>query len=108
MDPHERVWFADQYKAKSRGRGQGGGGGGRRQLPVTREESQQRGGGMILWDGRTDKNRQMIAVTLSLRFAARVNNKFHYENHENYDDEDYDDEDYDHEDYDDNGSDKDE
>ena len=104
MDPHERVWFTDQYKAKSRGRGQGGGGGGggRRKLPVTREESQQRGGGMILWDGWTDKNRQMIAVTLSLRFAARVNNKFHYENHENYD------EDYDPEDYDDNGSDKDE
>ena len=25
-------------------------------------------------DGRTDKNRQMIAVTLRLRFAARVNN----------------------------------
>ena len=37
MDPQERAWYKDQFKAKSRGRGRGGGGG-RRQLPMTREE----------------------------------------------------------------------
>ena len=30
---------------------------------------------LVLWtDGQTDKNRQTTAVTLRLRFAARVNN----------------------------------
>ena len=93
-----------EQRERTGGRGRGRGRGRREETAASDQGGESATwGGMILWDGQTDKNRQMIAVTLSLRFAARVNNKFHYENHENYDDEDYD-----HEDYDDNGSNKDE